>query len=155
MERQEIRDIYTAKGFKGKLLDDVVNQITSDPKIWLEIMMTEELGFAQKPPKPGINGLVMSAAFVCGALIPTMPYILSKSAIICIKEPCAAAMKTQIFSLPVIFFISLILSVIGLFMAGALKTKFTRKNILLSAIETLLIGAAAASGSYGIGVLLG
>lgn len=30
IERQEIVDIYTTKGFKGKLLDDVVKHVTSN-----------------------------------------------------------------------------------------------------------------------------
>lgn len=134
LERQEIRDIYAAKGFKGKLLEDVVQQITSDREVWLKTMMSEELGFAQSPPNPGANGIVMSIAFIAGSLIPTFPYFLAE--------------RTSLF------FISLVLSAIGLLIAGGLKTKFTKTNIFTSAFETLLVGALAAAGSYGIGVLL-
>ena len=45
-ERDEIRAIYRAKGFAGKLLDDIVAHITSDPKRWSDVMMREELGFS-------------------------------------------------------------------------------------------------------------
>ncbi|MEK7524176.1 MAG: VIT1/CCC1 transporter family protein [Patescibacteria group bacterium] len=131
LERQEIRDIYSAKGFSGKLLDDVVDKITSDPKVWLDTMMTEELGFAQKPPEPGINGMVMSTAFLAGSLIPTVPYFFPTSS----------------------FLLCAVLSVSGLLFAGAYKTRFTGKNIFVSAMETLLIGALAAGGSYGIGMI--
>ena len=38
-ERQEIRDIYAAKGFAGELLDRVVDTITADRQSWLATMM--------------------------------------------------------------------------------------------------------------------
>src|SRR5260370_29198463 len=40
-ERQEIRDIYAAKGFGGGLLDRVVDTITANPEAWLATMMDE------------------------------------------------------------------------------------------------------------------
>lgn len=145
IERQEIRDIYMAKGFKGKLLEDAVAQITSDKEVWLKTMMTEELGFAQSPPKPGLNGLVMSGAFFVGSSIPTIPYVFPFKSFV---------QSVPAFSnLPFMFFISLGLSVLGLLLAGGFKTRFTKKNILLSALETFAVGALAAAGSYGIGLL--
>jgi VIT1/CCC1 family predicted Fe2+/Mn2+ transporter len=38
-ERQEIRDIYAAKGFTGDLLDRVVDTITTNRETWLATMM--------------------------------------------------------------------------------------------------------------------
>lgn len=43
-EKQEIRDIYTNKRFKDKLLDEIVNVITARLKVWIDTMMREELG---------------------------------------------------------------------------------------------------------------
>lgn len=74
VEEQEIRDIFSAKGFKGELLEKIVAQIISDPKLWLQTMMVEELGFAESPPSPALNGITMSGAFIVGALFPTLPY---------------------------------------------------------------------------------
>ena len=34
-EREEIREIYAAKGFKGQLLEDVVSTITSNRETWV------------------------------------------------------------------------------------------------------------------------
>src|SRR3990170_7827624 len=44
MEIEEIRQIYRKKGFSGKLLEDVVKQITSNEEVWLDEMMKFELG---------------------------------------------------------------------------------------------------------------
>src|SRR5205814_10713110 len=43
MERQEIREIYAAKGFKDDLLERIVDTITADPEVWGNVMMHEEL----------------------------------------------------------------------------------------------------------------
>src|SRR5690242_178453 len=40
-ERQEIRDIYAAKGFTGDLLEQVVDTITADREAWMATMMDE------------------------------------------------------------------------------------------------------------------
>ena len=43
-EVREIREIYRAKGFDGNDLDRAVEIITSDRKLWVDTMMTEEYG---------------------------------------------------------------------------------------------------------------
>src|SRR5437870_1760430 len=57
-ERQEIEDIYMAKGFRGEDLRRVVNKITSDKTVWLKTMLTEELGlnleFVGRPLKDAL-----------------------------------------------------------------------------------------------------
>lgn len=144
VEVQEIRDIYMAKGFQGKLLEDVVQQIVSDRKVWLQVMMTEELGFASAPPRPGLNGIVMSVSFVIGSFICTFPYLLPKLSSV-----------EMSFNFSANFWLSFVLTGVGLLFAGAFKTKFTGKNIFASAFETLVVGALAAGGSYLIGIALG
>ena len=51
-EKQEIRDIYTKKGFKAELLDEIVNVITSRRKVWVDTMMREELGLIEDKKQP-------------------------------------------------------------------------------------------------------
>lgn len=143
-EVQEIRDIYIAKGFSGKLLEEVVAKITSNKKVWLETMMAEELGFAQEPPKPALNGITMSLAFVVGSSIPTIPYFFSNTTFQAISLSNFAG----------IFVLSLGLSVAGLLLAGGLKTYFTGRKIIFSSLETLAVGALAAAGAYVIGILI-
>lgn len=137
LEREEIREIYRARGFTGELLEKVTDVITSDKKVWLEVMMQEELGFAKDggAHDPKKHGLAMGIAFVIGAAFPLLPYILQES--------------------PKTFPVALIISGIALLVIGGLKTYFTKRPAWQSALETFIIGVLASAGSYGIGLLIG
>lgn len=43
-EREELKALYEAKGFKGKLLDDVIEVLMADGDRLLRVMLEEELG---------------------------------------------------------------------------------------------------------------
>jgi predicted membrane protein (TIGR00267 family) len=75
-ERQEIRDIYAAKGFTGALLDRVVDTITANRDRWLSTMMDEELHL-QPVQTPDIlrSAVVITIATLIGHLIPLLPFV--------------------------------------------------------------------------------
>ncbi len=74
-QRQEIRDIYAAKGFAGDLLDRVVDTITAHRETWLATMMDEELHL-QPVQTPDImrSSVVITIATLIGHLIPLLPF---------------------------------------------------------------------------------
>jgi vacuolar iron transporter family protein len=81
-ERQEIRDIYAAKGFAGDLLERVVDTITANRDSWLATMMDEELHL-QPVQTPDIlrSAIVITVATLIGHLIPLLPFAwLSRTA---------------------------------------------------------------------------
>lgn len=43
-EKEELRELYAAKGFSGKLLDEVVEVLMADDNRLLKVMLEEELG---------------------------------------------------------------------------------------------------------------
>lgn len=75
-ERQEIRDIYAAKGFTGDLLERVVDTITANREAWLTTMMDEELHL-QPVQTPDIlrSAVVITIATLIGHLIPLLPFV--------------------------------------------------------------------------------
>jgi vacuolar iron transporter family protein len=75
-ERQEIRDIFAAKGFTGDLLDRVVDTITANRDTWLATMMDEELHL-QPVQMPNImrSAVVITIATLIGHLIPLLPFV--------------------------------------------------------------------------------
>lgn len=135
-ERDEIRRIYRAKGFRDeKELDLVVERITADKKIWLKCMMEEELGLIlESMDSPFKVGTVIGAAFLAGGFIPLVPFIFLDTSM---------ALKT-----------SLVFTSAALFLLGGIKTTITRRSWVKSGLEALFIGIFAAIAGYLIGLLL-
>lgn len=47
-EREELKELYRAKGFEGKLLEDVIDVLMADGDRLLRVMVEEELGLSLK-----------------------------------------------------------------------------------------------------------
>jgi len=76
-ERQEIRDIYAAKGFTGKLLESVVDTITANRDTWLATMMDEELHLQPVQTRDVLRAaVVITVATLIGHLIPLLPFMV-------------------------------------------------------------------------------
>lgn len=134
LEVQEIRDIYKAKGFSGKLLEEIVVHITSHENIWLTTMMREELGLSPISTKDVLWGsLIVGISATVGSLIPLFPFFLF-------------AVKDGIIA-------SLVFSTLTLFAVGAYKAQKTIGKPLRSGIEMAVIGMGAAIIGYAIGVI--
>jgi VIT1/CCC1 family predicted Fe2+/Mn2+ transporter len=74
-EAQEVREIYAAKGFSGKLLDDVVQTITSNREVWVSTMMDEELHLEPvEMPRIWRGAVVVTVATLIGHLLPLWPF---------------------------------------------------------------------------------
>lgn len=74
-EREEIREIYKAKGFEGKLLEDVVAVITADRDRWVDTMMKEELEMMKEQRPPFLIGGVTFLSFIMVGLVPLVVYV--------------------------------------------------------------------------------
>jgi VIT1/CCC1 family predicted Fe2+/Mn2+ transporter len=138
MEREEIRQIYAAKGFSGDLLEQVVDTITSDKKRWVDTMLQEEHGLPLEPPSGLKAAIVTFVAFVTIGAIPLLAFIVDLIA----------------GGLPQPFFISCLLTAMAFFAIGSLKSRFVDQHWFLGGAETLGIGTAAALMAYGVGFWL-
>src|SRR5215470_5542301 len=77
VEREEIREIYAAKGFKGQLLEDVVSTITSNRETWVNTMMDEELRLQPVERRSLVqSALTVTWATLIGHLIPLVPFMV-------------------------------------------------------------------------------
>jgi len=138
-EKEEIREIYRKKGFAGKDLDRAVEIITSDKKVWIDTMMTDELGLLDSGKSPWKTAGATYIGFVVIGIIPLLAYVLS-------------------YFVPVFanntFRIAVGMTGVGLFAIGVIKRYVTKKNLWKSALETVFIGGAAAVIAYYIGFFL-
>ena len=136
-ERAEIEDIYKAKGFQGEVLKTVVNTITSNKKVWLKTMLTEELGVNLEIVGNPLRGaLVMFGAFLLGGILPILPYFIVKAGLI----PSGSAIA-----------IAIGISVVSSFTVGAIKSRMAKKSWLKGGLEMAGLGTGIALIGYGIG----
>lgn len=137
LEKEEIREIYRQKGFSGKLLDDVVEKITSNEEVWLDEMMKFELGLQPVETKHALaSGVVVGLAAVVGSLIPLLPFFF--------LQPLKLNIGQAIW-------IALVISALTLFIVGAYKAKTTIGDWKKSGAEIAVIGIIAALIGYAVG----
>jgi len=131
-ERAEIREIFRQKGFDGETLDRIVDTITADQRLWLETMMTEELGLQKYRPNAMFAASVTFVAFVLVGAVPLMPFVFGT------------------LSLAQQFASSIVLAGVMFFGIGLLKGALTGRSRLRSGLGTLATGGLAAALAYAI-----
>ncbi len=133
-EREEIRQIFAAKGFEGEDLERAVDIITASHERWVQVMLEEEHGAPRMERSALKSGLVtFGAFFVCGA-VPLLPFIFGGAA-------GALAIATAMTGLT-------------FFGIGSLKSKWSTARWWMSGLETFVIGMIAAGVAYGVGMAL-
>ncbi|NIP92455.1 MAG: hypothetical protein GWO24_02865 [Akkermansiaceae bacterium] len=138
-EREEVRQIFAAKGFEGETLEKVVEVITADKKQWVELMLQEEHGVAAARPSALRAALATFGAFLLIGAIPLLAYIVN------LLDPAMV---------PNPFLPACLLTGTAFFVVGAFKGKYVDQHWALGGAETLGIGVLAAGIAYGIGALL-
>lgn len=95
-ERAELRELYRAKGFDGKLLEDVLDVLMADGDRLLKVMVEEELGLSlanvEHPLKQGLGagiGTCIAGAFLLLGLYFTSPLLIFLTALIIIATSAA------------------------------------------------------------------
>ncbi len=137
-EREEVREIYAAKGFEGELLEKVVEVITKDKNIWVNTMMKEELEMIEEDRSPFWIGTTTYISFISIGLIPLITYVVD-------------------YVSPVgknLFLIASILTAFGFILIGWLKTYVTQTSVWKGILETVVLGGIAAVVAYFVGDFL-
>ncbi|MEQ9443551.1 MAG: VIT1/CCC1 transporter family protein [Cyclobacteriaceae bacterium] len=138
-EREEIREIYRAKGFEGELLEQVVAKLTEDRDRWVDIMMKEELEMVEEHKSPLAMGGVTFISFLIVGFIPLLVYVYEY--------------LTQ-NNIAHEFAISCVLTSLAFVGVGWLKAVVTQTNRWKGVLETLVLGASAAILAYWVGDVL-
>jgi VIT1/CCC1 family predicted Fe2+/Mn2+ transporter len=132
-EREEVRQIYAAKGFEGADLERVVELITSDPERWVRTMLTEEYGLPLEARSPWMAALSTFSAFALCGLVPLIPFLIGGTNA---------------------FLISAILTGAVFFVIGSIKSRWSTVAWWRSGLSTFFVGGIAAALAYIVGMLL-
>lgn len=131
-EREELREILRLKGLDGHVLDEATKAISARKSVWIDLMLVEEYGLSPVDPHPLRAALATFCAFLAAGLVPLMPFVFA------LGDPMmvSAGLTGAVF-----------------FGIGAMKSRWSLAPWWRSGLETLLIGAVAASVAYGVGSL--
>ena len=132
-EREEVRQIFRAKGFDGEALDSAVEVITEHRELWIDTMMTEEHGMPPVNRSPVRSALYTFLAFVLCGSVPILAYLFGLSH----PLPIATVMTGATF-----------------FAIGSLRSRWSPTPWWRAGLETFAIGMAAAAVAFAVGYLL-
>jgi VIT1/CCC1 family predicted Fe2+/Mn2+ transporter len=131
-EAAEVTHILRSFGLTDDESAPIVTALRKRPEAWVDFMMRFELGLEKPDPRRALkSAFTIGGAYVAAGLIPLTPYMTFATA--------SAALV-----------VSVIATVTALGLFGWMKGHFTGTPPLRSALQTMLIGGAAAAAAFGI-----
>jgi VIT1/CCC1 family predicted Fe2+/Mn2+ transporter len=136
IEIEEVAKVFREYGLSEQQMQPVVTAITSNQKRWVDFMMRFELGLeAPDPARAARSAGTIAASYIAGGLVPLAPYILMKQVI------------------PALW-VSICVTLLALFVFGAIKGHYTGVKPLRGGFQTILVGGLAAAAAFFIARLI-
>ncbi|ORY82439.1 Ccc1 family [Protomyces lactucae-debilis] len=139
VELQECADVFAPYGISRQAMAPLLAELASDKENLVNFMMAFELGLEKPEGRTAmVSGLTIAISYFLGGLLPLLPYLL-------ISKTLDA------------LYVSIGLTALVLFVFGWLKCTILRRGAracLLSALQTMTVGLAAAGASFGLVRLL-
>ncbi len=135
-ELAELAAIYRSKGFEQHEAQAIAERLAADPETALKTLVREELRL--DPDELGSPSGAAAGSFVAfciGAAVPVIPYLFGGG--------------------PVVFWVSLGLSLAALFAVGVAVSLLTGRSAVYSGTRQLLLGLGAAAITYAVGTIIG
>jgi VIT1/CCC1 family predicted Fe2+/Mn2+ transporter len=131
-EAAEVTHILHSFGLTAHESAPIVAALRARPEAWVDFMMRFELGLEKPDPRRALtSALTIGGAYAAGGFIPLAPYMALASA--------SAALT-----------VSVIVTLVALGLFGWIKGHFTGTAPFRSAVQTMLIGGAAAAAAFAI-----
>ena len=135
-EREEVAEILREWNLPESAVNEAVEAMSKDSDKWVDFMMKYELGLEKPEPKRALtSSATIGGSYIVGGLIPLFPYML-------IQNANSALL------------LSVIMTLIALFIFGFVKGRFTGANPFKSAFQTTLVGGIAAGIAFLIARLI-
>ncbi|MGO9115963.1 MAG: VIT1/CCC1 transporter family protein [Thermoguttaceae bacterium] len=136
-EAEEVARVFRSYGLDEATVDTVVKAIRSERKRWVDFMMKFELGLEEPDPKRASrSALTIAGSYITGGLIPLAPYFFMRS-------------------IHSALIVSVIVTLLALLVFGYIKGRFTVKQPIRSAWQTVVVGAIAATAAFLLARMVG
>ncbi len=128
-----LRRHYAHEGLHKTEIDLVLRHLSKNEKLLMR-RLQEVHGFVQEQFEfPMMNAAVMFSSFIIAAFFIVLPFF--------------------VFPMQQAQLVTFVTTIAGLFFVGALKTRWTGKNWLVSGLEMLAVGGGVAVVGYALGTL--
>lgn len=135
LEIKETKEFFANIGLSEELQERATEEISKDKKNWVDFMMKYELGLDKPDPRRAAkSALNIGLSYIAGGLVPLSPYFFVQSPLSGLK-------------------ISIVLTLLCLFIFGWFKSKLTGVKPFSGALRVALIGAVAAGAAYSVAKL--
>lgn len=136
-EEAEIFEVLGHYGLTREELAPLVAGLKRRPGAWVDFMMRFELGLEAPEPGRAVKSAVTIAfSYILGGLVPLMPYFFAATP----RAALPASAACTLFALAVF---------------GFVKSRFSGIHPLRGALQTVAVGALAASAAFGLAKLFG
>jgi VIT1/CCC1 family predicted Fe2+/Mn2+ transporter len=136
-EKEEVADVFRGYGMSERSIKPIIEAMSINREQWIDFMMRFELGLeAPDPRRARISALTIGLSYIVGGFIPLTPYIL-------------------IPNLSTALMVSVVVTLIALFLFGYIKGRFTGTKPLRSGFQTVLVGGLAAGVAFLLARLIG
>lgn len=129
-EMREVAEVFQEYGLTIEETWPIVEALRKQPKKWIDFMMRFELGLEKPNPKRALtSAITIGGAYAVGGLVPLAPYMFTSD-------------TTKAL------FVSIAATLLALVVFGFVKGRFTGMKPIRSALQTALIGSAAAGAAF-------
>jgi VIT1/CCC1 family predicted Fe2+/Mn2+ transporter len=141
-EAEEIYQIFDQYSVPREAAAPVLAALQQNHPAYVDFMMRFELGL-EKPAdnRAHRSALTIATSYIAGGLVPLLPYMFVRA--FTLIPTTAAALK-----------LSVVITLLALALFGALKGRLLGTGALRSALQTSLIGGAAAAAAYTLAHIL-
>jgi vacuolar iron transporter family protein len=133
-EQAELAATYEEMGLSRPTAEAMAREVHANPELAVKVHISQELGVdVDEQPSPWTAAGSSFLCFAVGGIIPLIPFLLGSSSLM----------------------LGLLVGAVGLFVVGALTSRFTRRGWLFSGLRQLGFGALAAGATFLVGSLIG
>jgi vacuolar iron transporter family protein len=130
VEEVEVAEVFQDYGLSDAEIAPILRAFRNNHRAWVDFMMRFELGLEEPDPKRALwSALTIAGAYIAGGLIPLLPYM-----VVGVKETA--------------LLLSIVVTLAALLVFGYVKGRFTGTRPWRSALQTMLIGGAAAAAAF-------
>jgi len=141
-EAEEIYEIFDQYAVPREAAAPVLAALQANPTAYVNFMMRFELGLeAPAASRAHRSALTIAFSYIAGGMVPLLPYMFVEPG--SLVPNASAALK-----------FSVLITLLALAFFGAIKGRLVGTGALRSALQTTLIGGAAAGAAYGLAHLL-